>query len=172
MAKYYEKQSKSQNAASLASTHLAFHNNLLSIKSVMESFPLRFFHHPMPALHQPSSRLACPCRRRVGFSVFRINNGGGLGPVYSPMAKCPRDLTLKQINQPCTFGLSLSAHLAYSYVTKFIDSSHMLTIPPSLAPFRVVLADAFLPHGIDLPRKEDGLLCSVSFTPPCYQNRM
>ena len=103
MAKYYEKQSKSQNAASLASTHLAFHNNLLSIKSVMESFPLRFFHHPLPALHQPSSRLACPCRRRVGFSVFRINNGGGLGPVYSPMAKCPRDLTLKQINQPCTF---------------------------------------------------------------------
>jgi hypothetical protein len=33
MAKYYEKQSKSQNAASLGSTHLAFHNNLLSIKS-------------------------------------------------------------------------------------------------------------------------------------------
>ena len=38
----------------------------------------------------------------------------------------------------------------------------MLTIPPSLAPFRVVLADAFLPHGIDLPRNEDGLHCPPS----------
>jgi hypothetical protein len=38
MAKYYEKQSKSQNAASLGSTHLAFHNNLLSITLFPQSF--------------------------------------------------------------------------------------------------------------------------------------
>ena len=138
----------------------------------MESFPLRFFHHPMPALHRPSSQLTCPCRRRVGFTVFHINNSGGLGPVYSPMAKCPRDLTLKQINQPCTFWLKPVSTFGFFYVTKFIDSSHMLTIPPSLAPFRVMLADTLLPHGIDLPHNEDGLHCPVSFTPSCYQNRM
>jgi hypothetical protein len=85
MAKYYEKQSKSQNAASLGSTHLAFHNNLLSIKSVMESFPLRFFHHPMPALPRPSLRSACHYWQRYEFTVFHINNNEGLGANYFPM---------------------------------------------------------------------------------------
>jgi len=34
---------------------------------------LRFFRHPMPALHRPPLRSACHCWRRVGFTMFRLS---------------------------------------------------------------------------------------------------
>jgi hypothetical protein len=41
-------------------------------------------------------------------------------------------------------------------ITVFIGSSHMLTIPLSLAPFRVMLADTPCPRGFGLPLSRMG----------------
>ena len=48
---------------------------------------------------------------------------------------------------PVPFGASLSASLAWSLITTFIESSHVFTIPSIQPRLRLMLAETPSPHG-------------------------
>ena len=49
------------------------------------------------------------------------------------------------------FWLRPRSILGRSLITTFIESSHLLAMPSTLAPHRLMLADTSLPHGQDAP---------------------
>ena len=134
---------------------------------------LRFLRHPFPTLHRPSLRSACRFRRRVGVAVFRLSDKEWVG--FCLFSGGFDVLVIQEQN-------GLTGHTPYwfkpisvfglSFLTEFINSLVWLTLPSSLAPFRVTLADSSSPHGSGLTSFKDRLRCPASFTRSGYQGRM
>ncbi|CDH44475.1 hypothetical protein BN874_1690003 [Candidatus Contendobacter odensis Run_B_J11] len=74
--------------------------------------------------------------------------------------------------QPLAFWLKPISIFGLFSVTEFINSSFVLALPLSLAPFRIMLADSLCPHRFSLTPFEDGLHCPASFIPSRCQDRM
>jgi hypothetical protein len=94
-------------------------------------------------LAYPSGRTTgLPCSlRATGWVRSALSAGGG---------GCPRQGTQQTLVPPqCLLAQARLASLACSVVTAFIERSHMLTIPSTLAPIRLMLAEASSPCGSD-----------------------
>jgi len=100
-----------------------------------------------PRIHRLSLRLACPCGRIYGLTVFHVNNTGRLGGGSFPGRLCFRLKKCQLQNRFLTFWLLPDSIFGSSKLTEFITTSLMFTLLPSLVPYRVMLAVPLLPHG-------------------------
>lgn len=88
-----------------------------------------YLHH-----QQHSLQSTCLVRQWYRLTMFHLIYTVGLGCAFSPVALCPCIPTIqKDVQLRPILGRSLSASLAPFEVTTFISTSHMLTIPTSLA---------------------------------------
>ena len=97
-----------------------------------------------PLTHEHSLWSACLSsdRRVVGLTSFRCCNTTGLGLVSPPCALDVRAIQLiNGLARACHVGLSLSALFGSSSLMTFINDSRELTLPVSLALFRVKLPE-------------------------------
>lgn len=85
--------------------------------------------------------------------MFRSNDRIGLGSLYPPAALCAHDEGELSPRTRCfAFWLRPASTFGLLFVTAFIESSHVLAMPSTLAPCRLMLAATPSPRGSDVPR--------------------
>ena len=132
----------------------------------------RFLHVPLPALSQPSLRLACHCWQRVGLTVFRLSNVNGLGSVYLPVVACPCNPVTERINLPLALLAQACQHfwlVPHDGIYQQFTWVSLIIQPSSLPHCACRFA---LSSRIRLTSFEDGLHCPARFIPPRCQGRM
>ncbi len=132
---------------------------------------LRFFHIPLPAFLSAFLTVRFPnVGRKSGFPCSALRTER-VRCSLSTGSLCAHD---RGARSPCTsyfaFWLKLFSIFSLLRFTVFIKSSRLLTIPSTLAPLRLMLADPSFPH-----RSDDGFLpwlhCQRAFDrllPPCF----
>jgi len=137
---------------------------------------IRFFRHPVPA--RPTAFLAVRLpamfrRQPYGLTTFPACHKTDLGSAYSPAVLRRRSPNLQRTIRPHTVWLMPDSSFGTVLLTRFISSSHPLTLSASqrLDP----LAAKSLQMMTSRPtstRYFRGLHCQRSFTPHRYQWRM
>jgi hypothetical protein len=132
---------------------------------------LRFFHIPLPAFLSAFLTVRFPnVGRKSGLPCSALRTER-VRCSLSTGSLCAHD---RGARSPCTsyfaFWLKLFSIFSLLRFTVFIKSSRLLTIPSTLAPLRLMLADPSFPH-----RSDGGFLpwlhCQRAFDrllPPCF----
>jgi hypothetical protein len=102
-------------------------------------------------------------REPYGLTTFHTNDRIGLGSLCPPAACLYKTLpmtgdTQAPVPAALPFWLRPKSILGRFSLTTFIQSSHRLAMPPTLAPHRLMLADTSSPHGLDAPFR-GGIRC-------------
>jgi hypothetical protein len=120
-----------------------------------------------PPGHRPTLRL--PTRGGTWWA-YRVpsRQPDGLGPSLFAGGMLVHGRGIRSLcTRPHTVWLKPVSIVGSACVTTFITSSHRLSIPSTLAPLRLMLADPSFPHGSDGSRLTVGYIVSGHYT-ACY----
>lgn len=105
-------------------------------------------------------RVPTSFEERYGLTVFRTVDINGLGALCPPVAVLSMSEKWREPLSRATFPFWARPFSIFGLfrVTTFIKSSHVFTIPSTLAPHRLMLADTLFPHGSSAARMGMGTL--------------